>query len=184
MELPSKILEQIPYNTRPKIEEHMLIVMNKSTHEEHLSQPLQTNIIQDKIAVIFLTGFKDIVKITNKNIKFFNTKLINDDDFSKIFISPGTYEIESKSKKNKRDIIEEGYFEESNCPITIKPNFSNLGSIIKNPSNITVSLIAFTPVDSIRDLSGFEIVVLHEELKYLIIPLLFYHLILFFSNVV
>ena len=29
--LPSKILEQIAFNTRPKIEEHMLIVMDKST---------------------------------------------------------------------------------------------------------------------------------------------------------
>ena len=43
MELPSKFLEQIAFNTRPKIAEHMLIVMDKSTHEEHLSQPLQTN---------------------------------------------------------------------------------------------------------------------------------------------
>ena len=38
--LPSKLLEQIAYNTRPKIEEHMLIVMEKSTHEEHLFQAL------------------------------------------------------------------------------------------------------------------------------------------------
>ena len=37
MELPSKLLEQIAFNTRPKIEEHMFIVMDKSTHEEHLS---------------------------------------------------------------------------------------------------------------------------------------------------
>ena len=43
MELPSKLLEKIAFNTRPKIEEHMLIVTDKSTHEEHLSQPLQTN---------------------------------------------------------------------------------------------------------------------------------------------
>ena len=43
MELPSKLLEQIAFNTRPKIEEHMLIVMDESTHEEHLSQPLQTH---------------------------------------------------------------------------------------------------------------------------------------------
>ena len=43
MELPSKLLEQIVYNTRPKIEEHILIIMDKSTHEEHLFQPLQTN---------------------------------------------------------------------------------------------------------------------------------------------
>ena len=44
MEIPSKNLEQIAFNTIPKSEEHMLIVMDKSTHEEHLAQPLQTNI--------------------------------------------------------------------------------------------------------------------------------------------
>ena len=43
MELPNKFLEQVAFKTRPKIEEHMLIVMDKSTHEELLSQPLQTN---------------------------------------------------------------------------------------------------------------------------------------------
>ena len=37
MELPSKLLEQIVFNTRPKIRDHMLIVMDKSIHEEHLS---------------------------------------------------------------------------------------------------------------------------------------------------
>ena len=38
MELPSKVLEQIAsFYMRPKTEEHMLIVMDKSTHEEHLS---------------------------------------------------------------------------------------------------------------------------------------------------
>ena len=58
MELPSKLLEQTAYNTRPKIEEHMLIVMDKSTHEEHLFQPLQTINKQFKIAVTFLTGLK------------------------------------------------------------------------------------------------------------------------------
>ena len=55
MELPSKILEQIAFNTRSKIEEHMLIVTDKSTPEKHLSQPLQTNNKQFKIAVTFLT---------------------------------------------------------------------------------------------------------------------------------
>ena len=43
MELPSKLLEQVAFNTRPKIEEHTLIVLNESTHEKHLIQPLQTN---------------------------------------------------------------------------------------------------------------------------------------------
>ena len=56
MELPSKLLEQIAFNKRPKREEHMLIVMYKSTHEEHLYQPLQTNIEQFKIALTFLTS--------------------------------------------------------------------------------------------------------------------------------
>ena len=36
MELPGKILEQIAFNRRPNIEEHMLVVMDKSAHEKHL----------------------------------------------------------------------------------------------------------------------------------------------------
>ena len=70
MELPSNLLEQIAFNTRPKIEEHMLFVMNKSTHEEHLSQPLQTNYKQFRIAVTFLSGYNGISNVTNSNIKF------------------------------------------------------------------------------------------------------------------
>ena len=56
MELPSKLSEERAYNTKPKIEEHMLIFMDKGTHEEHLSQPLQTNNKQFIRAVTFLTG--------------------------------------------------------------------------------------------------------------------------------
>ena len=69
MELLSKLLEQIAFNTRAKLEEHMLMVMDKSTHEERLSQPLQTNIKQFKIAVMFLTGYNDIFNITNSTKK-------------------------------------------------------------------------------------------------------------------
>ena len=53
MELPSKFLEQIAFNIRPKIEEHILIGVDKSTHEEHLSQHLQTNNKEFEIAVTF-----------------------------------------------------------------------------------------------------------------------------------
>ena len=53
MELLSKLIEQLAFNTRPKIEEHMLIIMNESTHEESLSQPLQTNNKLFKIAVTY-----------------------------------------------------------------------------------------------------------------------------------
>ena len=43
MELPCNLLEHIAYNNRSRIEEHMLIFMDESTHEEHLQQPIQTN---------------------------------------------------------------------------------------------------------------------------------------------
>ena len=48
MKLSSKIFEQIVFITRPKLEDYMLIVMDISIHEEHLSQPLQTNNKQSK----------------------------------------------------------------------------------------------------------------------------------------
>ena len=70
MELPSKLLKKIVFNTTPEIEEHMLIVMNKSTHEEHLYQPLQTNNKQFKIAVTFLSAYNGIFNVTNSNNKF------------------------------------------------------------------------------------------------------------------
>ena len=44
MELPSKLIELIAIVTRPKVEEHMLMVLDRSKHEKHLSQPLETNI--------------------------------------------------------------------------------------------------------------------------------------------
>ena len=51
MELPSKVLEQVAFIRRPEIEEHMLIVMDTSIDEEHLSQALQTNNEPFKVAV-------------------------------------------------------------------------------------------------------------------------------------
>ena len=42
MELTSKKLEQIAFNTKPKIEEHVLIFTDESILEERLSQPLPT----------------------------------------------------------------------------------------------------------------------------------------------
>ena len=108
MELPSKLLEQIAFNTRPKIEEHIMIVMNKSTHEEHLSQPLQTINKHFKIAVTFLTGYKGIFNIINSNNKFYFKKTISDDDgFVQITIPPGAYEIEALNNEIKRIIIDE-----------------------------------------------------------------------------
>ena len=162
MELPSKLLQQIAFNTRPKKEEHMLIVMDKSTHEEHLSQPLQTNIKQFKIAVTFLTGYNGIFHVTNENNKFYFKKSItNEDRFIKITIPPGAYEIESLNKEIKRIVIDEEHYTEANYPFTIKPNFSTLGTIIEmSPQG---PIISFMFDDSIRDLLGFNARALYEE---------------------
>ena len=98
MELPSKILEQIAFNTRSRIEEHILIVMDKSTHEEHLFQPLQTINKQFKLAVTFLTGYNGIFNVSNaKKSKFYFTKSI----------PPGVYEIERLNTEIRRIIIDE-----------------------------------------------------------------------------
>ena len=143
MELSSKLLEQIAFNTRPKIEEHMLIVMDKSTHLEHLSQPLQTNIKQFKIAVIFLTGFKGIFNVTNKNDKFYFTNRAN--EIIMITIPHGAYELESLDLEIKRLIIEEGHNTENFYPFSITPNFSTLGSIIEiTNANFLMILLMIT----------------------------------------
>ena len=155
MELPSKLLEQIAFNTRLKIEEHMLILMDKSTHEEHLFQPLQINNKQFKIAVTFLTGYNGFFNVTNSNNKFYFKKTItNGEGFIQVTIPSGAYEIESLNKEMKRIIIDEGYYTEANYPFTIKPNFSTLGSIIEiSPQG---PIISFMFNDSVRDLLGFN----------------------------
>ena len=77
MELPSNLLDEIAFNTRPKIEEHMLIVMNKSTHEEHLSQPLESKNKHFEIAVVFLAAYNGFLNITSSNNKLYFMKSIN-----------------------------------------------------------------------------------------------------------
>ena len=131
MELPSKLLEQIAYNTRPKIEERMLIVMYKSTHEEHLSQPLQTNNKQFKIAITFLSAYNGIFNVTNRNNKFYFKRNLIDENFIQIRIPKGAYEIESLNDEIKRIIIDKEYYTIESYPFTIKPNFSTLGSVVE-----------------------------------------------------
>ena len=161
MELPSKLLEQIAYNTRSRIEEHILIVMDKSTHEEHLSQPLQTNNKQFKIAITFLSGYNGIFNVTNRNNKFYFKKNLIDEDFLQIIIPEGAYEIESLDSEIKRILIDKEHYTEANYPFKIKPNFSTLGSIV----TITPQgpIIGFVFDDSIGNLLGFGETILWEE---------------------
>ena len=162
MELPSKLLEQIAFITRHKIEAHMLNVMDKSTHEEYVSQPLQTNKKQFKIAVTFLTGYNGVFNVTNANNKFYFIKSISDEDgFVQITISPGAYELENLNNEIKRIIIDEEHYTEANYPFKIKPNFSTLGSIIEISTQGPV--ITFVPDDSIRDFLGFNKTTIFEE---------------------
>ena len=162
MELPTKSLEQIAFNTRPKIEEHMLIIMDRSTHEEHLFHPLQTNNKQFKIAVTFLTGYKGIFKVTNENIKFYFIKSITDEvEYILITIPPGAYELENLNNEIKRIIIDERHYTEVDYPFTIKPNFSTLGSIIEISTQGPV--ITLVPDDSMGDLLGFNKTTIREE---------------------
>ena len=161
MELPSKLLERIAYNTRTRIEEHMLIIMDKSTHEEHLSQPLQTNNKQFKIAITFLTGYNGIFNVTDKNNKFYFTKSITDDGFIKIVIPPGAYELENLNNEIKRIIIDEDHYTEENYPFLIRPNLTTQRSIIEIPNPGPV--ITFQPDDSLGQLLGFNRTTIFEH---------------------
>ena len=161
MELPSKILEQIAFNTRPKIAEHMLIVMDKSTHEELLPQTLQTNNKQFKIAVPFLAGYNGIFNVTISNNKFYFKKSLMDEDFIQITIPPAAYEIKTLSNELRRIIIDKGHYTESDYPFHIKSNFSTLGSIMKiKPQGAT---IGFVFKDTIGNLLGFDETIVYEE---------------------
>ena len=89
MELPSKLLEQIAFNTRPEVEERMLIVMDKNTHEEHLFQPTQTkknNFRYIYIYISFLTAYNCIFKVRNLNNEFYLAKSITEEYFTVISI--------------------------------------------------------------------------------------------------
>ena len=53
MELPSKRLEQVAFNTRPELAENLLIFSDQSTNEVNLCQTLQTK--KKQFIVVFLT---------------------------------------------------------------------------------------------------------------------------------
>ena len=53
MELPNKLSEQIVFNKRPENEEHMLIVMDKSSHEESYLNPYKLTINNVKSLHLF-----------------------------------------------------------------------------------------------------------------------------------
>ena len=85
----------------------MLRVLDKSTHEELLSQPLQTKNKQFKIAVTFLTGYKGIFDVTISIKKFYFAKSVSDEDGSlQITIPQVSYELRSLNNEIKRNFFQ------------------------------------------------------------------------------
>ena len=152
--------------------------MDKSTHEEHLSQPLQTNNKQFKIAVTFLSVYNGIFNVTNSNKKFYFKKSLIDEDFIQIRVPIEAYEIENLNDEIKRNIIDQEHYTESDYPFHMKPNFSTLGSIVEiKPQG---SIIGFVFEDSIGNLLGFDETILYEEYNLSKKPVqFFYHSIIF-----
>ena len=112
MDVPSKLLEQGAFNTRPKIKEHIIVVMDKTTHERHLSQPLKTNIRQFKVAINFLTDYDSIFKDTNSNNKISFAKSFTDNDgFNQTTIPTSADEIERLNEETDGIIFDEEHLQ-------------------------------------------------------------------------
>ena len=87
--------------------------------------------------------------------------ITKEEDFIQITIPEGAYEIESLNDEIKRIIIDKGHYTQEDYPFTIKPNFSTLGSIIE--IQLQGPIISFVFEDSIRNLLGFNEIILDRE---------------------
>ena len=58
-------MQKIVFDHGPNTEEHMLIVIDKTTIEENSSQTLQTTFKRFKVAMTILAGFNGIFNVTN-----------------------------------------------------------------------------------------------------------------------
>ena len=96
-----------------------------------------------------------------KKNKFYFLKSITDDSFTQVIWPPGVYEIETLNKEIKRIFIEERHYTEANYSVTVKPNFSTLGSIIEISTQGPPRTLV--PNDSIRDLLEFNETTIYEE---------------------
>ena len=89
----------------------MLIVLDESTHKEHLSQPLQTKHEYFKTALILLTGYNGIFNGTNKKFRTQCAKLTTDKDgYIHATVPQGAYELESLNKEIKRYLLKKDIF--------------------------------------------------------------------------
>ena len=96
----------------------MLTVMHKPTHEENLSQPLQTSNSNFEVEVTFLTTYNLFLKFDSKNNEIFFLSEFEWAEVNVFTIPPGAYELES-FKKIKRSFFDEGYSTKELFPFTI-----------------------------------------------------------------
>ena len=162
----------------------MLIVMDQSTHEEHFSQPFQTNNKQINLAVTFLTVYKGTFTALSSKNKFFFAKSITDKDgFIQRTIPPGAYEIEFLNDGIKRIIFEQGQFLEADYPFTITPMFSTLVSFIEISRQ--ESLVSFPTDERKRNRLGLNASTIYEEnnLSHIAVEILSFDNIFFNCNI-
>ena len=92
---------------------------------------------------------------------YFKKTITNEEDFIQITKPPGAYEIEGLNNEIESFFTDKECFTESDYPLTIKPNFLTLDSIIKiQPQG---PIIGFKFDDSIRHLLGFQETILYKE---------------------
>ena len=140
----------------------MLNATDKSTHEENLSEPLQTRRKQLENAASFLTSYSDIFIVANKTNKTIFISVFEGPENKIIRITPGIYDLESLNEEIRRFIINEGFIRRGNLPFPIKQSFSTLGSFLEIASSRGCQ-ISFVRKDILRDLLGFKSTVELEE---------------------
>ena len=140
----------------------MLVVLDISTHEEHLSQPLKADNKQAKIALTFLIPYIGTLNVTNKNNRFIFIFVLEGPEYNVISIPPGADELESLKAETKRIFTEDGFILQADYPFKFKPNFSTLENIIETELG-RGRQVSFKQDDTLRDLLDFKSKVINDE---------------------
>ena len=136
-----------------------MIVIDKLTSEKILSQPLQTNIQQLRIAITVLTGYNGIFDVTTRNNINIFISVSECFENNAIRIPPATFDVEILIKGIKRNIIDDGLFKEEEYHFSMKTIFSNFGSFVEI-TPLRGWQISVVQIDSLRGLLDFKPVVI------------------------
>ena len=90
----------------------------------------------------------------------------------------GAYELQRLNEENKSIFTEEGPYTKQDYPCLFKPKFSSLGSVIEISNQRPIN--SFIQHDSIRNILGFDSIVLNEKFIYHLGQLTYYRLIMLF----